>query len=186
MEALNDIVRSGKVRYIGASTMAAWQFQKMNHIAEMNGWTKFISMQNCYNLLYREEEREMIPYCLDARIAGIPWGVFAMGDLTKKRDKSEAVETLPFLNKIKPDKQRSNDTIVDRVFELGEKKNVSPAQIALAWLYTKVFVTCPIVGVDSIDQLYDAMKSMTLHLSKDEIEYLEEPYVPDDPIPLTV
>ncbi|KAI8884549.1 Aldo/keto reductase [Backusella circina FSU 941] len=188
METLNDIVRSGKVRYIGASTMAAWQFQKMNYIAEKNGWTKFVSMQNCYNLVYREEEREMIPYCLDAGIAGIPWSVFAMGDLTIKRDRSKTVnsETLPFLNKIKPEKQKSNDTIVDRIFETGEKRNVSPAQIALAWLYTKPFVTCPIIGIDTIEQLYDAMRAMTLHLLEDEVRYLEEAYIPDDPIPLTV
>ncbi|GAA5807613.1 hypothetical protein MFLAVUS_000982 [Mucor flavus] len=179
MEALNDVVRSGKVRYIGASTMDAWQFQKLNSIAERNGWTKFVSMQNLYNLVYREEEREMNPYCVDDGIAGIPWSPLAMGALTGKNRKTTRTESRFQLQNFLPGNQKeSDDTIIDRVGELAKKHNKTCAQIALAWLYTKKFVTSPIVGVSKIEQLYDLMGSFEIDLTDEEVKYLEEPYVP--------
>ncbi|KAG2234383.1 NADP-dependent oxidoreductase domain-containing protein [Thamnidium elegans] len=177
MEALNDLVRSGKVRYIGASTMAAWQFQKLNSIAERNGWTKFVSMQNLYNLVYREEEKEMNAYCVDAGIAGIPWSPLAMGALTGKNRKTVRTETAFQLQSILSSTQeKSNDTIIDRVEELAKKYNKTCAQIALAWLYTKKYVTSPIVGVSKIEHLYDLIGSLDIKLTEEETKYLEEPY----------
>ncbi|KAI7892011.1 NADP-dependent oxidoreductase domain-containing protein [Mucor mucedo] len=179
MEALNDLVRSGKVRYIGASSMPAWQFQKLNAIAERKGWTKFVSMQNVYNLLYREEEREMIPYCLDAGIAGIPWSPLAMGALAGKNRKTTRATSSFQITSLAADNQKaSNDQMVDRVAEIAEKRNKTSAQIALAWLYTKKYVTSPIVGVSKKEHLIDLLGAMDIKLSEEEVQYLEEPYTP--------
>ncbi|KAG2210922.1 hypothetical protein INT47_000079 [Mucor saturninus] len=179
MEALNDLVRSGKVRYIGSSGMCAWQFQKLNSIAERRGWTTFVSMQNLYNLLYREEEREMIPYCIDAGIAGIPYSPLATGQITgKKRDTARSKTNFQMTTLIPGAKQDSNEIIIDRVEELAKKYGASNAQIALAWHYTKPYVVSPIVGVSKVEQLYDLIGAMDIKLTKEDADYLEEPYTP--------
>ncbi|KAF9978819.1 hypothetical protein BGZ73_000088 [Actinomortierella ambigua] len=182
MEALNDLVRSGKVRYIGASSMHAWEFQKANNIAEKNSWAKFVSMQNLYNLIYREEEREVIPYSVDAGIGGIPWSPLAMGALAGKNRNTLRTQTNRFaaMNNIR----ESEDAIIDRVAELAEKKKVSSAQISLAWLLTKPFVTAPIVGIGKEEHLNDTLGALSVKLTDEEIKYLEEPYVPKPLIPM--
>ncbi|KAI9470766.1 MAG: NADP-dependent oxidoreductase domain-containing protein [Benjaminiella poitrasii] len=176
MEALNDLVRSGKVRYIGASSMATWEFQKANAIAERNSWTKFVSMQNCYNLLYREEEREMIPYCLDSGIGCIPWSPLARGALTGKNRKTTRTESDARAHIFSG--ADASEKIVDRVVEVAEKLGHSPAQIALAWMLTKSHCTAPIIGVGSEHNLYDVLGALNVKLSDEDIKYLEEPYVP--------
>jgi aryl-alcohol dehydrogenase-like predicted oxidoreductase len=186
MEALNDLVRSGKVRYIGASSMSAWQFQKLNSIAERRGWAKFVSMQNLYNLVYREEEREMIPYCIDAGIAGIPYSPLGGGEITGKNRTTTRSGTYFLTSKIYPDaKQACNDIIVDRVEEIAKKYGATNAQIALAWHFTKPFVTSPIVGVSKREQLYDLIGALDIRLTKEEVAYLEEPYTPKRVDPLS-
>ncbi|KAG0769133.1 hypothetical protein G6F17_003640 [Rhizopus arrhizus] len=182
MEALNDLVRSGKVRYIGASSMNAWEFQKLNSIAEKRGWAKFVSMQNLYNLVQREEEREMIPYCVDSGIAGIPWSPLAMGMLVGKNRSSKRTETaFVFKNLMSNNEGQSNDMIIDRVAELAKKYDATPAQVALAWLYTKPFITAPIVGPTKIEQLYDLIGALNVKLTEEDVKYLEEPYTPRAP-----
>ncbi|KAG0226351.1 hypothetical protein BGW42_003686 [Actinomortierella wolfii] len=176
MEALNDLVRSGKVRYIGASSMRAWEFQKANNIAEKRGWAKFVSMQNYYNLLYREEEREMIPYSIDAGIGGIPWSPLAMGFLTGKNRDTQRTQTDRYQKMIRI--REAEDKIIDRVMELAEKKKVSAAQVALAWLLTKPFVTAPIVGITKEEHLHDTISALSVELTEEECKYLEEPYIP--------
>jgi aryl-alcohol dehydrogenase-like predicted oxidoreductase len=179
MEALNDVVRSGNVRYIGASSMSAWQFQKLNSIAERKGWTKFVSMQNLYNLIYREEEREMIPYCLSEGVAGIPYSPLAMGELTGKNRKTARSDAGVLLTTMLPGtKQDSNEIIIDRIEEIAKKYSATNAQIALAWLYTKPYVVSPIVGASKIEQLYDMMGAMDIKLTEEEVKYLDEPYTP--------
>jgi aryl-alcohol dehydrogenase-like predicted oxidoreductase len=177
MEALNDLVRSGKVRYIGASLMKAWEFQKMNHIAEKNGWAKFISMQNCYNLIYREDEREMIPYCLDAGIGGMVYSPLAGGELTG-RNRQTVREEMKFTSTgHNPNiKHESNELILDRVSELAEKHDVPWAQISLAWVLSKPYTSSVIVGIGSTKHLDDAVASLELVLTEEEIKYLEESY----------
>jgi aryl-alcohol dehydrogenase-like predicted oxidoreductase len=182
MEALNDLVRMGKVRYIGASSMHAWQFQKLNNIAERRGWAKFVSMQNLYNLIYREEEREMNPYCVDAGIAGIPWSPLAMGELTgKKRSTSRTGSIFQLTSMIPTTQQESNHIIMDRIEELAKKYNKTNAQIAMAWLYAQPYVTSPIVGVSKLEQLTDLIGSLSVKLTEEEVKYLSEPYTPRNP-----
>lgn len=179
MEALNDLVRSGKVRYIGASSMDTWQFQKLNTIAEKNGWAKFISMQNLYNLLYREEEREMAPYSSDAGVGWIPWSPLAMGELTGKNrstTRSNSRFTMGMFNSTRD--EVANTTIIDRVQEIAQKYNVTSAQVAIAWEFTKSYVSSPIVGVSRIEQLHDLIKSLNVKLTEEDVKYLEEPYNP--------
>ncbi|CEI96905.1 hypothetical protein G6F70_002535 [Rhizopus microsporus] len=179
MEALHDLVRSGKVRYIGASSGYAWQFQKANAIAERNGWTKFVSMQNFYNLLYREEEREMIPYCQDSGIAIIPWSPLAKGYLAgrnRKTVRTSSDMSIPFLFQTEEDS--NNNAIINRVIKTAAKYKCSPAQIALAWLLSKPYVTAPIVGVTDGSQIDDMIGSLEIRLSKEDIKYLEEIYEP--------
>ncbi|RUS22687.1 NADP-dependent oxidoreductase domain-containing protein, partial [Endogone sp. FLAS-F59071] len=171
MGALNDLVRMGKIRYIGASSMWAWQFAKLQNVAEKHGWTKFVSQQNCYNLLYREEEREMNPYCLDSGVGLIPWAPIAGGRLTAKNRNTERSKNQEQLSDI-------DANIVDRVSELAEKKGVTPSQIALAWLFTKPAVSAPIVGIGKEKYLVDAVQSLEVKLDEAEIKYLEEPYQP--------
>ncbi|KAI8333285.1 NADP-dependent oxidoreductase domain-containing protein [Choanephora cucurbitarum] len=182
MEALNDLVRMGKVRYIGCSSCFAWQFQKMNHIAEKRGWSKFVSMQNCYNLIYREEEREMIPYCKDAGIALTPWSPLAMGILAGKRRRTTRSESEPgmelFFNK------QQDDTIVERVATLAQKLECSASQIALAWVLNKPGITCPIIGISKEAYLYDLIGALSVRLSSKDMEYLEELYAPRPLIPM--
>ncbi|KAJ6641264.1 Versiconal hemiacetal acetate reductase, partial [Pseudolycoriella hygida] len=182
MEALNDLVRSGKVRYIGASAMTAWQFQKLNNIAERRGWTKFVSMQNLYNLLFREEEREMIPYCLDAGIAGIPYSPLASGIIAGNNRNTTRAGTWFLMTTIYPNtKQDSNDTIIAHVEEIAKKYNATNAQIALAWHFAKPYSTSPIVGVSKIEQLYDLLGALKIKLTEEDVKYLEEPYTTRPP-----
>ncbi|KAG1446837.1 hypothetical protein G6F56_009449 [Rhizopus delemar] len=178
MEALNDLVRSGKVRYIGASSGPVWEFQKANAIAEKNGWTKFVSMQNLYNLIYREEDREMNPYCLDSGIATIPYAPLAQGILAGKNRKTSREETDKFRDLLFVKEGNNDDAIVNRVIEIAEKYNYSPAEIALAWMLTKPHITSPIVGCSSEAQIYSTIKSLEVKLTQEDIDYLEELYIP--------
>lgn len=179
MGALHDVVKSGKVRYIGASAMYAWQFQKAQHVAEKNGWTKFVSMQNHYNLLYREEEREMMPLCEDQNIAVTPYSPLASGRLARdwsvetKRSKTDNVQEMKY------GKTEEQDKIVaDRAAEIAEKKSVPRSQVALAWLLHKPQVVSPIIGATKEKYLDDAVAALDIKLSKEEMDYLEEAYVP--------
>ncbi|KAJ1528290.1 hypothetical protein HK096_009851, partial [Nowakowskiella sp. JEL0078] len=176
MEALNDLVRSGKVRYIGASSMYAWQFAKFNSIAEKNGWAKFVSMQNFYNLLYREEEREMIPLLRDQGIAMIPWSPLARGKLsgTKKGESVRSTTDLWF-----PEIVNQDEEIIGRVVKVATKLSagsngveISPSIVALAWIFSKGYVTSPIVGMGK------KLLALKLKLSVEDIEFLEEAYAP--------
>lgn len=179
MEALHDLVKSGKVRYIGASAMYAWQFLKANLIAEKNGWTKFVSMQNHMNLIYREEEREMLPLCLDQGIGVIPYSPLASGRLTRDNSETTYRSETDQTQKSKYDSMMVADqAIIERVSELAQKHNVSRSQIALAWLLQKQPVTAPIVGATKVSHLEDAVGALSIMLASDEVKYLEEPYVP--------
>lgn len=176
MEALHDVVRSGKARYIGASSMWAWQFAKAQHTAERNGWTKFVSMQDHYNLLNREEEREMHPLCADQGVGVIPWSPLARGRLTRDWDTTTArSETDEFGNKLYVESDRE---IVAQVAELASARGVPRAQVALAWLLSKPVVTAPIIGVTKPEHLDDALAAVNLTLGADEIAQLERPYTP--------
>jgi len=179
MEALNDVVRAGKARYIGASAMWAWQFQKALHVAETHGWTRFVSMQNHYNLMYREEEREMMPLCRDQGIGAIPYSPLASGRLTRDWAESTMRSETDQIQKMKYDAAMENDRpIVERVAELAKKHGVTRAQIALAWLLQKEPVTAPIVGATKISHLEDAVAALAVNLTAEEVAYLEEPYQP--------
>lgn len=179
MEALHDVVKSGKARYIGASAMYAWQFQKANHIAEKNGWTKFVSMQNHLNLIYREEEREMLPLCKEGKIAVTPYSPLASGRLTRDWSETTLRSETDQVQKMKYDSTADADRlIVERVAELAEKKGVPRAHIALAWLLQKEPVVAPIVGATKIYHLEDAVAALSVSLTAEEVAYLEEPYVP--------
>jgi aryl-alcohol dehydrogenase-like predicted oxidoreductase len=181
MEALHDVVRAGKARYIGASSMFAWQFAKAQGVAERHGWTPFVSMQNHYNLVYREEEREMIPQCVDQGVGVIPWSPLARGFLTGTRTRdgerhTTRAETDRFTDGLYG---RDEDfDVVDRVGEVAGERGVPPAQVALAWLLHRPGVTAPIVGATKLSHLEDALAAADLSLSDAEMERLEEPYVP--------
>jgi aryl-alcohol dehydrogenase (NADP+) len=176
LEALHDVVREGKVRYIGASSMYAWQFSKALYVAELRGWTRFVSMQNHYNLIYREEEREMLPLCADQGIGVIPWSPLARGRLTRPWDATTArLEKDEFGRTLYRDTDRE---IVERVIELAGKRGVSPAEIALAWLLRNPAVTSPIVGVTKPEQLTQAVSAVDVELDDAEVAYLDEPYQP--------
>lgn len=176
MEALHDVVKAGKARYIGASSMWAWQFAKAQHVADLNGWTRFATMQNHYNLLYREEEREMLPLCLDQGVGVIPWSPLARGKLTRPWDEStDRSETDEFGKTLYRDEDR---VIVERVAEVALERGVSPAQMAMAWVAMHPAVSAPIVGVTKMTQLDDAIAAVDLELTDDEIDRLEEPYQP--------
>ena len=179
MKALHDLVVSGKVRYIGASAMYAWQFAKAQAVAEKNGWTKFVSMQNHLNLLYREEEREMMPLCADQKIAVTPYSPLAAGRLTR----DWGAETKRYLTdktaNQKYDKTMEQDReIVARVAQIADKHQSKRAQIALAWLLQKEQVVAPIIGATKESHLLDALPALYLKLTAEEIAYLEEPYLP--------
>lgn len=181
LQVLDDLVRSGKVRYIGASSMWAWQFSKALHLADQYGLTRFISMQNHYNLVYREEEREMIPLCKAEKIGLIPWSPLARGFLTINRKGSDAGESTRSKSDILAHKFYHRDAdyaILERVNELAERYNVSNAQVALAWLIKKTEITAPIIGARTIQHLNEAVNSLSVILSGDDIAYLEDPYQP--------
>jgi 1-deoxyxylulose-5-phosphate synthase len=181
MEALNDVVRAGKARYIGASSMYAWQFAKAQAVAGRNGWTRFVSMQDHYNLIYREEEREMIPQCLDQGVAVLPWSPLARGILAGNR--TAAGERLT--TRAKTDGFADalyvlelDLPVVERLGEVAEARGVPGAQVALAWLLQRPGVTAPIVGATKLAHVEDALAAEALELTADEVAALEEPYVP--------
>jgi len=180
MEALNDVVRAGKARYIGASSMYAWQFAKAQYTASSRGLTRFVSMQNHYNLIYREEEREMIPQCLDQGIGVIPWSPLARGVLAGSKTRDGARHTTragtdPLVDSLYSE---SDFEVVDAVAEVAAERGVPPAQIALAWLLHRPGVTAPIVGATKIRHVEDALAAVKLELTEDEMRRLEERYVP--------
>ena len=180
MRALNDVVERGWVRYIGASSMAAWEFQQLQNVADRHGWVKFISMQNLYSLLYREEEREMIPYCQATGVGVIPWFAVAAGVLTRpwNDDSTERAKTDPYLAAIvKSSNGVAEKAIVDRVEEVAKKKNVAMAQVATAWLLSKPGVN-PLLGLSKKERIDQAVAAIHVKLTEEEIKYLEEPYVP--------
>jgi aryl-alcohol dehydrogenase-like predicted oxidoreductase len=177
MEALHDVVKAGKARYIGACSMYAWQFAKAQAVAS----TRFVSMQNHYNLVYREEEREMIPQCLDQGVAVLPWSPLARGLLAGNRTRggerlTTRANTDPFADSLY--KPETDFAVVDRASEVAEKRGVPSAQVSLAWLLQKPGVTAPIVGATKLEQLDDALAAEKLTLSESEVSELEEPYVP--------
>lgn len=179
MEALHDVVKSGKARYIGASSMYAWQFLKALHTAERNGWTRFVSMQNYVNLLYREEEREMLPLCAAEGIGVIPWSPLARGRLTRDwEETSSRSETDEFGKMLYSRTDEADRLVALRVKEIAEERGVPRAQIALAWVLQKQPVTAPIIGATKMQHLEDAAEAVVLQLSAVEIQRLEEPYVP--------
>ena len=181
MEALHDLVKMGKVRYIGASAMYAWQFQKAQYVAEKNGWTKFVSMQNHYNLIYREDERELIPFCAENKIALTPYSPLASGILAKKSDETSTRIETDNTRKAKYGKTAETDRlIVDRVGELADKYQVPRAHVALAWLLNRPQVVSPIIGATKISHLEDAVNALELKLTLEDMLYLEEMYTPHE------
>ncbi len=176
MEALHDVVKAGKARYIGASSMYAWQFSKAQYVAAQHGWTRFVTMQNHYNLLYREEEREMLPVCADLDVAVIPWSPLARGKLTRAWDSATTRSETDNFGKTL---YRSADQqIVERVATIAANRGVSRAQVALAWVAHHPTVTAPIVGATRPEHLDDAIASINLSLTTDEVRLLQEPYTP--------
>ena len=180
LEALHDLVRSGKVRYLGASSMHAWQFSKALYLADLHGWTRFVSMQNHYNLLYREEEREMMPLCLSEGIGVIPWSPLARGRLARPwgAEGTKRFETDQFGKTLYSRTEEADGKIVDRVGQISEKRGVPRAQVALAWLLGKQGVSAPIVGATRSHHLQDAAAALALRLSPEEVAVLEAPYIP--------
>jgi aryl-alcohol dehydrogenase-like predicted oxidoreductase len=179
LEALHDVVKAGKARYIGASSMAAWQFGKALYTSRLHGWTEFVSMQNHLNLLYREEEREMLPLCADQGVAVIPWSPLARGRLTRdwdeitEREKTDAVGQNLYGATVEADRK-----VTERVAEVAKARGVPRAQVALAWVAQKSVVTAPIIGATKPHHLDDAIAALSLHLTQDEIAALEAPYAP--------
>jgi aryl-alcohol dehydrogenase-like predicted oxidoreductase len=180
LDALHDVVKSGKVRYIGASSMYAWQFTKALYLADLHRSTRFVSMQNHYNLLYREEEREMIPLCQSEGIGVIPWSPLARGRLARpwQTETTKRYETDQFGKTLYLQTEVFDRKVVERVGQLSERRGVPRAQIALAWLLSKPAITAPIVGATQLNHLSDAAAALSLRLSSEEIAALEEPYVP--------
>lgn len=180
MEALDDVVKAGKARYIGASSMYAWQFMKAQHTAERHGWTKFVSMQNHLNLLYREEEREMLPLCLEEGVGVIPWSPLAKGRLTRDWNEQTARSEIDPVGKAfyESTMVEADRRVVERVAEVAGKRGIARAQVALAWLLQKDAVTAPIIGATKIHHLEDAVSSLSVKLTPEEISYLEEAYIP--------
>ena len=179
MAALHDIVKAGKVRYIGASAMYAWQFQKALHVAEKNGWTRFVSMQNHYNLIYREDEREMLPLCVEEKIAVTPYSPLASGRLARdKSETSQRLETDPIAKQKYDGTADSDKIVIGRNAEMAEKYGVPHAHIALAWMLQKEPVVAPIIGATKIPHLESAVEALAVQLEPEDIVYLEELYLP--------
>jgi aryl-alcohol dehydrogenase (NADP+) len=181
LQALHDVVRAGKARYIGASSMMSWQFAKSLYLADLHGWTRFVSMQNHYNLIYREEEREMIPLCIEEGIGVIPWSPLARGFLAGNRKRGSRTATVREETDDYAHGMYYSDAdydVADRVVEVANVRGVAPAQIALAWLLHKPGVTAPIIGATKLEQLDQAVEAMAITLSADEIRQLEQAYVP--------
>ena len=179
LEALHDVVRAGKALYVGASSMWAWQLAKMLHLAGQRGWPRFVTMQNHYNLLYREEEREMIPFCRAEGIGLIPWSPLARGRLARQPQASTVrSKTDDFAKTLYSKTTESDEKVIARLQKLAETRGVPPAQVALAWLLHKPMVTAPIIGASKPQHLEDAIAALSLKLTAEEIKALEEPYVP--------
>ena len=181
MEALHDVVKAGKALYIGASSMAAWQFTKALYVADAHGWTRFVSMQNHYNLVYREEEREMIPVCQEEGIGLIPWSPLARGFLAGNRSKTKSDETPRSKSDGFAHSMYYSDAdfaVVGRVEEVAAQHGINPAQVALAWMLHKPGITAPIIGASKMPQLEDAVGALSVQLSSEDIARLEEPYQP--------
>lgn len=179
LEALNDVVKAGKARYIGASSMFAWQFAKALHTSRANGWSRFVSMQNHLSLLYREEEREMLPLCADEGIAVIPWSPLARGRLARAWDETTHRQQTDNIGHAMYDHAAASDrAVVDRVGEIAQRRGVPRAQVALAWVLQKPGVTAPIVGASKPEQMQDALAALSLTLTAEEVAALEAPYVP--------
>jgi len=179
LEALQDVVKAGKARYIGASSMYAWQFLKALHVSEQNGWARFATMQNYLNLLYREEEREMLPLCQAEKIGVIPWSPLARGRLTRDWEETSArSETDEFGKMLYATTADADRKVVDRVAEEAAKRGVPRAQVALAWVLQKAPVTAPIVGATKMHHLDDAVAALAIKLTPEEVASLEEPYIP--------
>ncbi len=179
LEALHDVVKAGKVRYIGASSMYAWQFAKAIYTSRAHGWTQFVSMQNHVNLLYREEEREMLPFCVDQKIAVMPWSPLARGRLARAANETtERNQTDNVTGQLYDHAADADRAIIDAVGAVAAKRGVPRAQVALAWLLQKAPVTAPIIGASKSSQLTDAVAALTLALTPEEITALEAPYVP--------
>jgi aryl-alcohol dehydrogenase-like predicted oxidoreductase len=181
MEVLHEIVRAGKARYVGASSMYAWQFAKAQAVAERRGWTRFVSMQNHYNLIYREEEREMIPQCIDQGVGVLPWSPLARGILAGNRGDlserlTERARTDAFADSLYV--PELDKPVVERLVEVSAARGIPSAQVALAWLIARPGVTAPIVGATKLAHVEDALAALELELTPDEIASLEEPYVP--------
>ncbi len=180
LEALHDVVKAGKARYLGASSMYAWQFSKALYTSKLNGWTSFVSMQNHYNLIYREEEREMMPLCEDQGIAVIPWSPLARGFLAGNRGKEGGETTRAKSDDYAKQMYYQDDdfAVADRLTEVANQRGVSNMKIALAWVLSKRYVTAPIVGTSKPNHLNDAVAALDIKLSEEEIQRLEEPYKP--------
>jgi aryl-alcohol dehydrogenase-like predicted oxidoreductase len=183
LEALHDIVKAGKVRYLGASSMHAWRFCKALHVAEGNGWTRFISMQPHYNLLYREEEREMLGLCSEEGIGVIPWSPLARGRLARatRPEMTRRSETDKFGRSLYKNAEAADQAICSRVADIARSKNLPAATIALAWLLHKPVVTSPIIGATKLEHLRDAVGAVNVNLSREEMQWLEDAYVPHVP-----
>ena len=180
LDALNDVVKSGKVRYIGASSMHSWQFTQALYLAQIHGWTRFVSMQNHYNLLYREEEREMLPLCQSEGIGVIPWSPLARGRLARpwQAESTKRYETDQVAKRMYAQTAENDRKIVDAVGQISAQRGVSRAQVALAWMLGKPAITAPIVGATKPQHLSDAVAALSLRLTPEEISSLEEPYLP--------
>jgi len=178
MEALHDVVKAGKARYIGASSMWAWQFAKAQHVAEKHGWTRFVTMQNHYNLLYREEEREMMPLCQDLGVGVIPWSPLARGRLTRAWDESTERQRTDEFGKTLYTVPDADRRVVETVASIAAARGVPKAQVALAWMLGKPFVSAPIIGASRPQHLDDAVAALSLQLGEEEVAELERHYVP--------
>ncbi len=182
MEALHDVVKAGKARYIGASSMFVWQFAKAQYTADLHGWTRFVSMQNHYNLIYREEEREMVSFCIDQGVGAIPWSPLARGFLSGNRTRDSKGESLRAQTDTYAHDMyyRENDfDVMERLVAVAERMpNAKPAQVALAWLLHRPGITAPIIGASKMSHLEDAVAAVSIKLSTEEMQLLEEPYRP--------
>jgi 1-deoxyxylulose-5-phosphate synthase len=180
LEALHDVVKAGKARYIGASSMYAWQFAKALYLADLHGWTRFVTMQDHYNLLHREEEREMLPLCADQGVGVLPWSPLARGRLTRDWDESTNRSETDAFGRTLYDQDASDRTIAERVAEIATERGVPRAQVALAWVARNPVVTAPIVGASKPHHVDDAVAALELELSDEEVKRLEEPYRPHE------
>ena len=181
LEALHDVVKAGKARYIGASSMYAWQFAKALYLADLNGWTRFVSMQNHYNLLYREEEREMMKLCADQGIGVVPWSPLARGRLTRDwNETTERSDADRYARTLYSKTVDADREVVEAVSRVASQRGIARAQVALAWMLQKPFITAPIIGASKPHHLDDAVAALSVRLTEEEVALLEKPYVPHD------